>query len=91
MLFIQRTLTAVFLLVGFLFTTLASNGQTSASNSGDTNENPKIYEAIGMMFALGSGLGKMEFTEKQIDLILGDMKKGIIRTTRPYSQRFRRS
>jgi len=78
MLFIQGTLTAVFLLVGFLFTTLASNGQTSTSNSGDTNENPKIYEAIGMMFVQGSGLGKMEFTEEQIDLILGGMKKGII-------------
>ena len=71
MLFIQRTLTAVFLLLGFLFMTLASYGQNSASNSGNTTENTKIYEAIGMMFAQGSGLGKMEFTEEQIDLILG--------------------
>ena len=78
MLIPKSDLTAKALLVGFLFTTLACNGQTSDSNSGNTTENPKIYEAIGMMFAQGSGLGKMEFTEEQIDLILGGMKKGIV-------------
>ena len=30
-----------------------------------------------MMFAQGSGLGKMQFTDKQVDLILAGMKKGI--------------
>ena len=78
MLIPKSDLTAKALLVGFLFTTLACNGQTSDSNSGNTTENPKIYEAIGMMFAQGSGLGKMEFTEEQLDLILGGMKKGIV-------------
>ncbi len=40
-------------------------------------ENAKIYEAIGMMFADGSGLAKMKFTDEQIDQILLGMKKGI--------------
>ena len=40
-------------------------------------EDAEIYGAIGMMFAEGSGLAKMEFTSEQIDLILAGMKKGI--------------
>lgn len=40
-------------------------------------EDAEIYGAIGMMFAEGSGLAKMKFTEEQIDLILAGMKKGI--------------
>ena len=40
-------------------------------------EDAEIYGAIGMMFAEGSGLAKMKFTEEQIDLILTGMKKGI--------------
>ena len=40
-------------------------------------EDAEIYGAIGMMFAEGSGLAKMKFTDEQIDLILAGMKKGI--------------
>ena len=40
-----------------------------------SSEEAKLYEAIGMMFAQGSGLGKMGFTDKQVDLILAGMKK----------------
>ena len=77
MLFNQRTLTAAVLLAGFLFTTSQSLGQTDKEKTDPTGEEDKVYEAIGMMFAQGSGLGKMEFTDKQVDLILAGMKKGI--------------
>ena len=77
MLFIQRTLTAVALLAGFLFMTSQTLGQTDKEKTDPTGEEDKIYEAIGMMFAQGSGLGKMQFTDKQVDLILAGMKKGI--------------
>ena len=77
MLFIQRTLTAAVLLAGFLFTTSQTLGQTDKEKTDPTGEEDKVYEAIGMMFAQGSGLGKMQFTDKQVDLILAGMKKGI--------------
>ena len=47
------------------------------SQNDKKNEDAEIYGAIGMMFAEGSGLAKMEFTSEQIDLILAGMKKGI--------------
>ena len=59
MLFIQRTLTALALLAGFLFTTSLTLGQTDKEKTDHTGEKDKVYEAIGMMFAQGSGLGKM--------------------------------
>ena len=37
----------------------------------------EVYEAIGMVLADGTGLGRMQFTDAQIDLILSGMKKGI--------------
>ena len=36
-----------------------------------------IYEAIGVMFAQGSGLGRMDFTEEELDKILVGIRKGI--------------
>ncbi|HBJ61817.1 MAG TPA: peptidylprolyl isomerase [Opitutae bacterium] len=77
MLFIQRTLTATALLAGFLFTTSLSLGQPEKGKTDSSSEEAKLYEAIGMMFAQGSGLGRMQFTDKQVDLILAGMKKGI--------------
>ena len=77
MLFIQRTLTAAALLAGFLFTTSQTLGQTDKEKTDPTGEEDKVYEAIGMMFAQGSGLGKMQFTDKQVDQILAGMKKSI--------------
>lgn len=73
----KSDLTARGLLVGFLFTTLALQGQPSDSKIEESVNEAMVYEAIGMMFAQGSGLGKMQFTEDQIDLILGGMKKSI--------------
>ncbi|MBT4667372.1 MAG: FKBP-type peptidyl-prolyl cis-trans isomerase [Opitutae bacterium] len=38
---------------------------------------PKVFEAIGMMFAQGSGLSRMEFSNKEIDLIISGIVKGM--------------
>ena len=38
---------------------------------------PKVFEAIGMMFAQGSGLSRMEFSDKEIDLIISGIVKGM--------------
>ena len=67
---------ATAMLVGFFFTTLATTAQDATEKSQKLSEEALIYETIGMMFAQGSGLGKMQFTEKQIDHILSGMKKG---------------
>ena len=67
---------ATALLVGFFFTTLATTAQDATEKSQKLSEEALIYETIGMMFAQGSGLGKMQFTEEQIDHILSGMKKG---------------
>ena len=64
------------MLVGFFFTTLATTAQDATEKSQKLSEEALIYETIGMMFAQGSGLGKMQFTEEQIDHILSGMKKG---------------
>ena len=37
----------------------------------------QVYEAIGMMFAQGSGLSRMEFSDKEIDLIISGIVKGM--------------
>jgi FKBP-type peptidyl-prolyl cis-trans isomerase len=62
---------------GFILTTSTLIMSFACAKEGEKTDNPEIYEAIGMMFAEGSGLGKMEFTDEQIDLILAGMKKGI--------------
>ena len=67
---------AIALLVGFLFTTLTIAGETKAAKPVQLSEDSLIYETIGIMFAQGSGLGKMQFTEEQIDHILSGLKKG---------------
>ena len=67
---------ATAMLVGFFFTTLATVAQDATEKLQKLSEDALIYETIGMMFAQGSGLGKMQFTEEQIDHILSGMKKG---------------
>lgn len=67
---------ATALLVGFFFTALTTAAQDATEKSQKLSEEALIYESIGMMFAKGSGLGKMQFTEEQIDHILSGMKKG---------------
>ena len=72
----KSDLTAKALLVGFLFTTLSIAGQDKTEEPVKLSEDVLIYETIGMMFAQGSGLAKMQFTEEQIDHIFSGMKKG---------------
>ena len=67
---------ATAMLVGFFFTALAITAQDATEKSQKLSEDALIYETIGMMFTQGSGLGKMQFTEEQIDHILSGMKKG---------------
>ena len=67
---------ATALLVGFFFTALATTAQDATEKSQKLSEEALIYETIGMMFAQGSGLGKMQFTEEQIDQIFSGLKKG---------------
>ena len=67
---------AIALLVGFLLTTLTIAGETKTDKPVQLSEEALIYETIGIMFAQGSGLGKMQFTEEQIDHILSGLKKG---------------
>ena len=67
---------ATALLVGFFFTALTTAAQDATEKSQKLSEEALIYETIGMMFAKGSGLGKMQFTEEQIDHILSVMKNG---------------
>ena len=62
---------------GFILTTSTLLMSFACAQDGGGTEDPEVYEAIGMMFAEGSGLGKMKFTDEQIDLILAGMKKGI--------------
>ena len=64
------------MLVGFFFTALATTAQDATEKSQKLSEEALIYETIGMMFAQGSGLGKMQFTEEQIDQIFSGLKKG---------------
>lgn len=61
----------------FILTTSTLLMSFACAQDGGKTEDPEVYEAIGMMFAEGSGLGKMKFTDEQIDLILAGMKKGI--------------
>ncbi|MDG1326602.1 MAG: FKBP-type peptidyl-prolyl cis-trans isomerase N-terminal domain-containing protein, partial [Opitutales bacterium] len=62
---------------GLILTSLIFLSGSLFAQNDKKMEDAEIYGAIGMMFAEGSGLAKMEFTSEQIDLILAGMKKGI--------------
>ena len=72
----NAVLTVRGLLVGFLISTLSALGQTKTEKAALPSEDALIYETIGIMFAKGSGLGKMDFTDEQIKHILTGIKKG---------------
>ena len=55
----------------------AQTGTASIARAGKQTPDAEIYEAIGMVWADGTGLGRMQFTDDQIELILAGMKKGI--------------
>ena len=85
MITLKATLSAKALLAGLLSTLIfcpisasfAQTGSESITLIGKQIPDAEIYEAIGMVWADGTGLGRMQFTDAQIDLILAGMKKGI--------------
>ena len=85
MITLKSALSAKALLTGILSTLIlcpisSSFGQTETTSIellGQPIPDAEVYEAIGMVLADGTGLGRMQFTDAQIDLILSGMKKGI--------------
>ena len=65
------------LIFGLLPASFAQTGSESITLIGKPIPDAEVYEAIGMVLADGTGLGRMQFTDAQIDLILSGMKKGI--------------
>ncbi len=51
-------------------------GYATAQKDGQGTDK-EVFEAIGMMFAQGSGLSRMDFSEKEIQLIVSGIQKGL--------------
>jgi FKBP-type peptidyl-prolyl cis-trans isomerase FkpA len=91
MITLKSPLSAKAMLAGILSTLIfcpisasfAQTGTASIAQAGKQIPDAEIYEAIGMILADGTGLGRMQFTDAQIDLILTGMKKGIKTKTMP--------
>ena len=85
MITLKSPLSAKAMLAGILSTLIfcpisasfAQTGTASIAQAGKQIPDAEVYEAIGMILADGTGLGRMQFTDAQIDLILAGMKKGI--------------
>ena len=71
------------MLVGLVSLISDTSGQTVSEKPLASSEEALVYETIGMMFAQGSGLGKMKFTEEQINHIMSGMKKGFAQKGMP--------
>ena len=71
------------MLVGLVSLISDTSGQTVPKKPLASSEEALVYETIGMMFAQGSGLGKMKFTEEQINHIMSGMKKGFAQKGMP--------
>ena len=65
------------LIFGPISASFAQTASESITLIGKPIPDAEVYEAIGMVLADGTGLGRMQFTDAQIDLILSGMKKGI--------------
>ncbi|MFP6854169.1 MAG: FKBP-type peptidyl-prolyl cis-trans isomerase [Opitutales bacterium] len=61
---------------GLLFVTALFVAPTHAQKGG-SGPDAEVFEAIGMMFAQGSGLNRMDFSETEIQLILSGIRKGL--------------
>ena len=77
MITLKFPLSAKALLAGLLYTLIFCPISTSFAQTEKQIPDAEVYEAIGMILADGTGLGRMQFTDAQIDLILAGMKKGI--------------
>ena len=52
-------------------------GPVNAEDKGKEATDQAVYEAIGMMFAHGSGLTRMDFSEAEIASIVEGIRKGL--------------
>ena len=77
MITLKFPLSAKALLAGLLSALIFCPISTSFAQTEKQIPDAEVYEAIGMILADGTGLGRMQFTDAQIDLILAGMKKGI--------------
>ena len=57
--------------------TLALAASMTYGQKGEEKNDTEVYEAIGVMFAHGSGLARMEFTAEEIDSIIKGIRKGM--------------
>lgn len=71
------------MLLGLVSLISYTSGQTVPKKPLASSEEALVYETIGIMFAQGSGLGKMKFTEEQINHIMSGMKKGFAQKGMP--------
>ncbi len=62
------------------FLTLAAILLTGPANAqeGGKEADKEVFEAIGIMFAQGSGLTRMDFSAPEIDLIISGIRKGML-------------
>ena len=60
------------LAIAALLLSIPANAQ-----QGGPKPEKEVFEAIGMMFAQGSGLNRMDFSEAEIEFILAGIKKGL--------------
>ena len=74
---LKSPLSAKALLAGLLSTLIFCPISASFAQTEKQIPDAEVYEAIGMILADGTGLGRMQFTDAQMDLILAGMKKGI--------------
>ncbi len=56
---------------------LALTASMTYGQKGETKSDAEVFEAIGVMFAHGSGLARMEFSATEIDSILKGLRKGL--------------
>ena len=86
--------TAGFLILVAILLTGPANAQEGGKES-----DKEVFEAIGIMFAQGSGLTQMDFSEPEIDLIISGIRRGMrlkeippeIRTLQPKIQAIMRA
>jgi FKBP-type peptidyl-prolyl cis-trans isomerase len=56
---------------------LAMTASMNYGQKGEAKTDTEVYEAIGVMFAHGSGLARMNFTDAEVESILKGLRKGL--------------
>tara|TARA_Y100001934_G_scaffold256137_1_gene323843 strand:- start:4948 stop:5703 length:756 start_codon:yes stop_codon:yes gene_type:complete len=74
---IMNIFTAILsLALAFSWLAIDTHAQDKATEQAAADDG-QVYEAIGIMFAQGSGLSRMEFTPEQIERIVAGINKGL--------------